>query len=409
MAPNALNSGQPFLPYALSSEPTMTERPHPALLPNGLSDGLPPRAEREADVVDALMGFVRGHGYRRVKPPLIEFEDGLLAGTGAALARDTFRVMDPVSQRMMGVRPDFTVQIGRIATTRLRREARPLRLCYAGQVLRVRGTQLRPERQFTQVGAELIGVEGDAAEAEVVLLAAEALEAVGVRGTTIDLNLPTLLEALFDSAATPAEERPDLRRAVDHKDIAAVRGLADATLGPLLVGLIQATGPAAAALAEITALDLPAPAAERVGALRALAGRLEVAHPGLTVTVDALEGRGFEYYTGVGFSIFARSVRGELARGGRYRAGPPGAVEPATGFTLMMDSVLDAVPEVAPAARVLAPPGHDRALAGRLRREGWIVVADLDVDEAASGADMDAAARRLGCSHRLGDTGPVEV
>jgi len=382
----------------------MTEPHHPALLPNGLSDGLPPRAEREADVVDALMGFVRGHGYRRVKPPLIEFEDGLLAGAGFALARDTFRVMDPVSQRMMGVRPDFTVQIGRIATTRLRREVRPLRLCYAGQVLRVRGTQLRPERQFTQVGAELIGADGGAAEAEVVLLAAEALQAVGVREATTDLNLPTLLEALFDAFATPATTRKSLRRAVDHKDVAAVRTLADGTLGPLLVGLIQATGPAAEALAEIAALPLPAPAAARVSALRDLAERLEAAHPGLTVTVDALEGRGFEYYNGVGFSIFARGVRGELARGGRYMAGPAGAAEPAVGFTLMMDAVLDAMDDAPPAARVLAPPGHDRVLAARLRSEGWIVVAGLDED-----AEADAEARRLCCSHRLDESGPVPV
>ena len=313
----------------------MTESPHPALLPNGLSDGLPPRAEREADVVDRLMTVLRGHGYRRVKPPLIEFEDGLLAGAGAALARDTFRVMDPVSQRMMGVRPDFTVQIGRIATTRLRREARPLRLCYAGQVLRVRGTQLRPERQFTQVGAELIGAEGGAAEAEVVVLAAESLEAVGVPATTIDLNLPTLTHVLFEAAGIPDEARPALRRAIDHKDIAAVRVAADETLGPLLVGLIQATGPAPEALDEIDRLPLPPAAAERIAALRDLANRIETAHPGLIVTVDALEGRGFEYYTGVGFSIFARGARG--GTGARRALSRRAGGRPGTGRRLHHD------------------------------------------------------------------------
>jgi ATP phosphoribosyltransferase regulatory subunit len=384
----------------------MTDTLHPALLPNGLSDGLPPRAEREADVVDGLMAFVRGHGYRRVKPPLIEFEDGLLAGSGGALARDTFRVMDPVSQRMMGVRPDFTVQIGRIATTRLRHDPRPLRLCYAGQVLRVRGTQLRPERQFTQVGAELIGAAGPTAEAEVVVMAAEALEAVGVGDATIDLNLPTLFGVLCEAFDVPGGARDGLRPAVDHKDVAAVReGAADIpALGALLVALIQATGPARETLAEIAALDLPPEAAARVSALGDLVDRIEAAHPGLTLTVDALESRGFEYYSGFGFSIFARGARGELARGGRYVAGPEDRGEPATGFTLMMDAVLDAIAEPEPAGRVLAPVGHDRAVAAGLRGAGWVVVQAL-----GAVSDPAAEARRLGCGFVLDGSEPRPV
>jgi ATP phosphoribosyltransferase regulatory subunit len=379
----------------------MTDIPHAALLPNGLSDVLPPRAEHEAHIVERLMGFVAGHGYRRVKPPLIEFEEGLLSGAGAALTRDTFRVMDPVSQHMMAVRPDFTVQIGRIATSRLARAPRPLRLCYAGQVLRVRGTQLRPERQFTQVGAELIGATGEAAEAEVIVLVAEALEAVGAADLTLDLNLPTLLGVLVDAHGLPADRLAELRAAVDHKDVAAVRTLAPSDLGALLVSLIQATGPAQETLAEIGGLDLPDPAAERVAALGRLVSRIESAHPGLPLTVDVLESRGFEYYTGIGFSVFARRARGELARGGRYGAGPGDSAEPSAGFTLMMDAVLDAVPPATTPARVLAPSGHDRALAARLRREGWIVLNALD------GTDAPVEeARRLGCTHLLGAGGP---
>ena len=105
-----------------------------ALLPAGLADDLPPEADIEAAVVGALMATFRAHGYERVKPPLIEFEESLLAGPGAALAQQTFRIMDPQSQRMLGVRADMTVQVARIAETRLRERPRPLRLSYAGQV-----------------------------------------------------------------------------------------------------------------------------------------------------------------------------------------------------------------------------------------------------------------------------------
>src|SRR5579864_688084 len=141
----------------------MNERLHPALLPQGLRDLLPPDAAIEAGVVARQMAVLAGHGYERVKPPLVEFENNLLAGAGAAMAKETFRLMDPVSQRMIGVRADMTPQVARIAMTRLKNAERPLRLCYAGQVLRVKGGQIRAERQVGQVGAELIGSDAIAA------------------------------------------------------------------------------------------------------------------------------------------------------------------------------------------------------------------------------------------------------
>src|ERR1041385_1271722 len=130
----------------------------PALLPTALYDLLPAEAQVEADVTARLMGVLASHGYERVKPPLVEFEETLLSGAGAAMASDTFRTMDPVSHRMIGVRADMTPQVARIAATRLSHRPRPLRLSYAGQVLRVRGSQMRPERQIGQAGAEVIAV-----------------------------------------------------------------------------------------------------------------------------------------------------------------------------------------------------------------------------------------------------------
>ena len=152
----------------------MNEALHPALLPLGLSDLLPPEAAVEARVVSAMMAVLESHGYERVKPPLMEFEENLLSGAGAAMAKETFRLMDPISQRMIGLRADMTTQVARIASTRLADAPRPLRLCYAGQVLRVKGSQLRPERQVGQVGAELIGTDSVTADLEVVALAGEA-------------------------------------------------------------------------------------------------------------------------------------------------------------------------------------------------------------------------------------------
>src|SRR4051794_34278176 len=177
----------------------------PGLLPAGLMDLLPPEAEREAALVETLMVAFAGHGYERVKPPLLEFEDSLLAGSGAAVAEQTFRLMDPVSQRMMGLRADTTPQVARIAATRLGLQARPLRLCYAGQVLRVRGTQLAPERQLPQAGIELIGSDAAEADAEIALVAAEALGRAGVNGVSLDISLPTMAATLLDAAGMTLE------------------------------------------------------------------------------------------------------------------------------------------------------------------------------------------------------------
>src|SRR4051795_11441071 len=145
----------------------MNEAPPQVLLPAGLYDLLPPEAEIEAEVTGKLIGVLASHGYERVKPPLVEFEETLLSGAGAAMASDTFRTMDPVSHRMIGMRADMTPQVARIAGTRLLHRPRPLRLSYAGQVLRVKGSEMRPERQTGQAGAELIGAGGPEADVEV--------------------------------------------------------------------------------------------------------------------------------------------------------------------------------------------------------------------------------------------------
>ncbi|MDE2328199.1 MAG: ATP phosphoribosyltransferase regulatory subunit, partial [Rhodospirillales bacterium] len=162
--------------------------PHPALLPAGFTDLLPPDAEAEARLTETLTASFGAHGYQRVKPPLVEFETTLLAGSGAAVAEQTFRLMDPESQRMMGVRADTTPQIARIATTRLAAAARPLRLAYAGQCLLVRGSQLAPERQVAQAGIELIGPDVPEADAEIIVTAAAALAATGIGEVSVDLT-----------------------------------------------------------------------------------------------------------------------------------------------------------------------------------------------------------------------------
>jgi|SRR5580700_218759 ATP phosphoribosyltransferase regulatory subunit len=386
----------------------MNDAPHPALLPTGLYDLLPPEAETEADVGARLMGVLASHGYERVKPPLVEFEETLLAGAGAAMASDTFRTMDPLSHRMIGVRADMTPQVARIAASRLAHRPRPLRLSYAGQVLRVKGFEMWPERQIGQAGAELIGAEGVAADVEAIAVAGEALAAVGVPHLSVDLTLPTLVPAIVEAYGIEGERAASLRAALDHKDVAAVIGLAGEA-GSLLARLIAAAGAGKAARAALDLLDLPERAQAERDRLAAVLDGLAAAMPGLKVTVDPVENRGFEYHTGISFMFFARldpehGALGELGRGGRYQAGAPSAPEPATGFTLYTDTILRTLPEPPQRRRVLVPFGVDWARARALRAEGWTTVAAL-----APVADWAAEARRLGCVHVFEDDEPRPV
>ena len=373
--------------------------PHKALLPSGLRDRLPPDAEAEAAAVETLMAGFAAHGYQRVKPPLLEFEDGLLTGSGAAMAEQTFRLMDPDTRRMMGLRADMTPQVARIATTRLGHIARPLRLSYAGQCLRVQASQLAPERQIAQAGIELIGHDSPEADAEIVLVGAEALRAVGLHRLSIDLTMPTLVPSLLDETHFPADKRAALSRALDRKDIAAVRDRA----GPLaatLSDLLLAAGPADGALAALAAADLPAATrklAERVAAtVAAIRSQLAArSMQGITLTVDPVEFRGLKYHTGVCTTFYTPGRQAELGRGGRYICSDPetGAGDPATGLTLYPDAVMRVVAPHRTAPRVFIPLGANPAHAAALRAQGFATVAALDPDT--------SAASRLGCTHLM--------
>ncbi len=349
------------------------------------------------DLIQSFAAF----GYERVKPPLVEFEQNLLGGVGGSMANRTFRMMDPLSQRMMAVRSDMTLQIARIASTRLAASPRPLRLSYAGDVLRVVGSQLSPERQFTQVGIELIGSDAVAADAEAILIAAESVGRVGIRQLSIDLMLPTLVPGLFEAHGVDGERQQQLRQALDRKD-ADTLSAGGGDLARMLQRLMAASGPLTQGLKALDAMALEGAARGLVQRLKEVAASVQREAPSLTLTLDAVENRGFQYHTGVSFSLFVRGVRGELGRGGRYVAGErPG--EPATGFTLYMDTVIRALPEAKAGAKLYLPHGIPAATASSLRQAGWAAVAGLEPV-----ADIAAEARRLGCSHFATPEGAVE-
>lgn len=358
-----------------------------ALLPSGFHDRLPPVADAAARLERRVLDAAHSHGYERVDPPLAEFEDALGHRLKATRAQDAVRFVDPVSQRTLAVRPDITAQVGRIAATRMGHHPRPVRLSYAGSVLRLRATQLSPERERRQAGCELIGLDTVAAAQEIVTVAVEALEAAGVTGVSIDFTLPDLLSTL---AAGPLPlgdgvTADALADRLDAKDAGAV-----AAMAPDYLPLIEAAGPFDAAHDRLCRFDVGGALTSRLDGLWKVADAVR----GRTrLTLDPTERHGFEYQTWLGFSLFADGVRGEIGRGGSYTIiHEDGTEEAAIGFTLYIDAIVAAGLAAGERRRLFVPLGSDPAVAARLRGEGWVTVAALE--------DGDTPEAQL-CTHVL--------
>lgn len=357
------------------------------LLPVGLEDRLPLSAAAATRIERAMLDTMRAHGYDRVRPPLIEFERSLSSRMHTMKRNHMFRFTDPGSLRTLALRSDITVQIGRIAATGLASAPRPLRLCYAGQVVRIAGDALDPRRENLQIGAELIGNDDVAAAAEAVGLAIDALEAAGARGISVDFTLPDLVDTLAAGPlALDDQRRAAIRRELDRKDAGALREAGGEAYLPLLF----ATGPFAEASRRLAQIDASGVLGSRIEALRQIAAGIEGR---ARLTLDPCERHGFEYQSWFGFTLFAEGVRGALGRGGTYRIG--GTNEAATGFSLYPEGLIEAVKAAESLGDMLfLPLGHDREAAATLRAAGWRTVAAL-------GAADDG--RLLGCSHILAD------
>ncbi|MFW2350558.1 ATP phosphoribosyltransferase regulatory subunit [Qipengyuania sp.] len=356
------------------------------LLPVGLEDALPERARAITRAMRAVLDAMDVHGYDRVRPPLVEFEHSLAGRMAGVATRRMVRFTDPDSLRTLALRSDMTVQVGRIAATGMAGAPRPLRLCYAGDVALLRADQLDPARQRLQMGAELIGADSVAAASEMVSVAIDALKAAGVANISVDFTLPDLVDALVEDAMPldPAQ-REAVRRELDTKDAG---GLRDAG-GEAYLPLLYATGPFGEAIDKLAAVDAGGALASRIAGLREVAAAIG---DRARVTLDPTERHGFEYQSWFGFTLYGEGARRALGRGGTYTI--KGSDEPATGFSLYIDPLLEALGAIAAEKRdtLFLPLGHDRDAAARMRGIGWRTIAAV-----AEGDD----ARALGCTHML--------
>jgi ATP phosphoribosyltransferase regulatory subunit len=359
------------------------------VLPDHIADVLPSEARHIEELRRDLLDTARCYGYELVMPPLLEHLESLLTGAGEALDLQTFKLVDQLSGRMMGLRADSTPQVARIDAHLLNRSG-ITRLCYCGPVLHTRPGAPHATREPLQLGAEIYGHAGLEADIEVLTLALDCLKAAKVQALSVDLGDARLVKAMLSGVSVKSDQLTALYAALAAKDspelISLTRDMPDQVRQGLLA-LVQLYGDETV-LIEAEKVLQPIPVVrEALQNLKQLASHLQ----GVQVTFDLADLRGYAYYTGARFAIYAPAGSDALARGGRYDE--VGAVfgrnRPAAGFSLDLKALVAAVTPRPLQAAIRAPWRKDVALSGAisaLRARGEVVTCVLpghesEVDE----------------------------
>ncbi len=366
------------------------------LLPEYIEDLLPGEAARVELLRRRILDLFFSHGYELVVPPMLEYLDSLLTGTGHDLDLKTFKLVDQLSGRLLGLRADMTPQVARIDAHLLNRQG-VTRLCYAGTVLHTQPSGLLRTREPMQIGAEIYGHSGLESDIEIQTLMLRALRATGVKGVHLDIGHVSVFRALITRAGASAQQEAELFQVLQAKDVPALRELSN--------GLDVTTREALMLLPELyggtevltTARERLPQFPELIACLDALAqigGQLNGDVQELCF--DLAELRGYHYHSGVVFAAYAGSRPEAIARGGRYdEVGRAfGRARAATGFTMDLRELAGMVSDEASPLRVLAPyRPADAALqaeVARMRADGAIVVSDLPGHE-ANRAELNCA------------------
>ena len=354
------------------------------LLPDGIEEILPNQALQIERLRRQVLDLYHCWGYDLVIPPLVEFTESLLSGTGSDLDLMTFKVTDQISGRMMGVRADMTPQTSRMDAHSLRRNG-PSRLCYAGTVLYTRPKQALESRSPIQIGVELYGEPGLEADIEVISLMVETLRLAGLGTPQLDLGHVGIYASLLEAAELSADREAELfdllqRKAVPELDVWLGKCLDNAEIALMIRALVGLAGDASVLdRAREVFAEAPAEVELALDELQAVVSALSESFPDLGLYLDLSELRGYHYHTGIVFAAYDQGLGQAIGNGGRYdHVGKGfGRSRPATGFNMSLQSLARVALSGAVAGGIFAPvseePGWRKAVAA-LRSNGERVV-----------------------------------
>ncbi|MEJ6001830.1 ATP phosphoribosyltransferase regulatory subunit [Paucibacter soli] len=354
------------------------------LLPEHIADVLPSQARRIEELRRELLDMARTYGCELVMPPLLEHLESLLSGTGRELDLKTFKLVDQLSGRSLGLRADTTPQVARIDAHLLNR-AGVTRLCYCGPVVHTRPDGLHATREPLQFGVEIYGHAGLEADLEVQELAIDALQRAGLREVTLDLGDARLVRGVLGDVQLSADLLDAVVAALASKDAAALKALSSDLPAPVAAGL-QTLLSLYGGVEVLAQARAQLPAHPLIGAalddLEWLSSHVRHTHPELRLGFDLSDLTGYAYYSGMRFALYVPGCSHAVLRGGRYDE--VGAVfgrrRPAVGFSLDLKTLVGLCPASALSAAVRAPWGEDaglRAAIRRLRAEGATLVCVL--------------------------------
>jgi ATP phosphoribosyltransferase regulatory subunit len=354
------------------------------VLPDHIADVLPSEARHIEELRRELLDTARSYGYELVMPPQLEYLESLLTGTGEALDLQTFKLVDQLSGRTMGLRADTTPQVARIDAHLLNRQG-VARLCYCGPVLHTAPAKPHATREPLQFGAEMYGHAGAEADLEVLLLSIDCLQRAGVKDITVDLADARLVRSLLAGVITSPAQLELVHAALAAKDAAALAELTSqfpAASRDGLATLVHLYGDDKVLIEAEKAFQPNRAMREQLSNLKQLAASVQAAQPQVKVSFDLADSRGYAYYTGVRFAIYTPGATDALVRGGRYdEVGSVfGRNRPAVGFSLDVKELVGVVPARALKAAVRAPWGESaslRAAVQGLRARGDTVVCVL--------------------------------
>lgn len=354
------------------------------LLPEHIADVLPSQARRIEELRRELLDMARTYGCELVMPPMLEHLDSLLSGTGQALDLKTFKLVDQLSGRSLGLRADTTPQVARIDAHLLNR-AGVTRLCYCGPVLHTRAEGLTATREPLQFGVEIYGHAGLEADLEAQELAIDAMQRAGLTQLVLDLGDARLVRGVLGDHALSGDRLNALVAAMAAKDAAGVAAFSNELPDDVVTALqtlLRLYGGVEVLADARRALPANALVTAALDDLEWLIHHLRAAYPDVRIGVDLADLPGFGYYSGVRFALYAVGGTDAVLRGGRYDE--VGAVfgrrRPAVGFSLDLKTLVGLIPATSLRAAVRAPWGEDpdlRAAVRRLREQGETVVCVL--------------------------------
>lgn len=356
------------------------------LLPEFIEDVMPAEAGRIESLRRQLLDLFKVHGYQYVIPPTLEYVESLITGTGSKLDTATFKVVDQLTGRMMGIRADTTPQAARIDAHMLNHQG-VSRLCYAGTVLRTNPSGLARTREPFQVGAELFGHASVESDIEIQRLMIKALTSIGITKLHVDFSHVGVFESLIEAGHVGQALENELHAALLSKDKTLVAELAndlDATIKQALINLTDLNGGVTELVRAKAVLPQLPKITQALQDLTTVADNLSDLN--LEIGFDLSELRGYHYHSGIVFAAYAQSYSGPLALGGRYdEVGVSfGRSRPATGFSLDLRGVVTALNAATTVKGILAPVGDDVSLHEKielLRNEGQIVIQALPNDK----------------------------